>query len=77
MGPLGRKNSASSRPVAYPPPMTTALKANPGRMYRCIQLGRWEISGFIAGTGSSAHFELFLFCLFKEKCQPIVIRLLL
>jgi hypothetical protein len=33
-GPLGKKNSASSRPVAYPPPMTTALKAKPGSRKR-------------------------------------------
>src|ERR1700677_2756886 len=33
-GPLGKKNSASSRAVAYPPPITTALKANPGRNHR-------------------------------------------
>ena len=33
-GPLGMKNSASSRPVAYPPPITTALKANPGSRKR-------------------------------------------
>src|SRR5450755_2391466 len=33
-GPLGMKNSASSRPVEYPPPMTTALKAKPGNRMR-------------------------------------------
>src|SRR5689334_9253248 len=33
-GPAGRKNSAISRPVAYPPPMTTALNARPGNTKR-------------------------------------------
>src|SRR5512141_2256976 len=36
-GPAGRKNSASSRPVAYPPPITKALKAKPGSRYRWNQ----------------------------------------
>src|ERR1700733_7161494 len=38
-GPLGRKNSANSRPVASPPPITTALKAKPGSRKRWNQDG--------------------------------------
>src|SRR5436190_23968609 len=51
--PLGRKNSASSRPVAYPPPITTALKASPGskkRWKRDEMTGRSSVTGSIHAT---------------------------
>src|SRR5579863_659149 len=47
-GPAGRKNSASSRPVAYPPPITTALKASPGSNTRLMIEGSRVLTAAIA-----------------------------